>query len=44
MLEKCFFREWCDITPKCDDNLQFEECMTLTEVIEFKIAIVVLWE
>ena len=44
MLEKCFGREQCDINAKCDHNLQFEECMMLTELIEFKIAVVVLRE
>lgn len=44
MLEKCCGRERCNINAKCDYKLQFEECMKLTELIEFKIAVVVLWE
>lgn len=44
MLEKCCGREQCNINAKCDYKLQFEECMKLTELIEFKIAVVVLWE
>lgn len=39
---KVLLQRECDINANCDYNLQFEECIKSTELIEFKITVVIL--